>query len=411
LNLEAIRKDFPLLSRASQPAYLDNACMTLKPRQVIDALTRYYEDYPFCAGRAVYEGAATVERKVEETRGAVARLINATSKDEIVFTRNTTEAINLVSRAFPFENGQAILTSDKEHNSNLVPWQLASRLRGTRHVIVSSAEDGRFDLKRFESTLEREKPAMVSMAHTSNLDGTTIPVAEVVAAAHAAGAVVMLDAAQSVPHGPVDVQALDVDLVAFSLHKMLGPTGVGVLYGKADVLARLDEFNVGGETVNDTTYASHEMKDAPARFEAGLQDYAGLIAAKEAVDYIERLGPSNIALHESELNAQIDAALREIPGVSVLGPVDPQERGGITSFNVAGLDPHEVAILLEDLSGVMVRSGDHCVHSWFNANKIPGSVRSSVYLYNSRADVERLTDGVGLIAKKRSGATSKRGPG
>ncbi|MBI4393429.1 MAG: aminotransferase class V-fold PLP-dependent enzyme [Euryarchaeota archaeon] len=411
MNVATIRKEFPILMRSPPPAYLDNACMTLKPRQVIAALTRYYEDYPFCAGRAVYEGAATVERKVEETRGAVARLINAASKDEIVFTRNTTEAINLVSRAFPFEKGQTIVTSDKEHNSNLVPWQLASRLRETRHVVVSSTPDGGFDLKRFEATLGRERPAMVSMAHTSNLDGTTIPAAEVVAAAHETGALVMLDAAQSVPHGPFDVRSLDVDLAAFSLHKMLGPTGVGVLYGKADVLARLDEFNVGGETVHDTTYATHEMKDAPARFEAGLQDYAGLIAAKEAVDYVGRVGPSNIAFHERELNAQMDGALREIPGVSVLGPVDPRERGGITSFNVAGLDPHEVAILLEDLSGVMVRSGDHCVHSWFNANKIPGSVRSSVYLYNDSGDVERLTDGAELIARKRSGASSKRGPG
>ncbi len=397
LNVERIRRDFPILARPDPPVYLDSACMSLKPQSVIDATVRYYEDTPFCAGRSVYDGARSVERAVEDARAALAHLLGADPAG-VVWTKNATEAVNLVAAAFPFRPGDVVLAGDREHNSNLVPW-LAQRARGVRVDVLPSRDDGAFDLDALVKRLGAGDVRLVAIGHASNLDGAVAPAREIVAAAHAAGARVLLDGAQAAPHHPVDLAAIGCDYYAVSLHKMLGPTGVGALLARREALDALGPFLVGGETVASSTYDGFELLEPPARFEAGLQNYAGLAAVPAAVRYLADAGPAVIEAHERALTERLDAALADVPGVRLLGP-PAGSRGGITSFTTDFLDPHELAILLDDKHRILVRSGDHCAHSWFNARGLAGSVRASLYLYSSREEVDALADAVRALSRR-----------
>lgn len=399
MDVSKLRHDFPLLAAADPPVYLDNACMSLKPRVVIDRLVRYYEETPVCAGRSVYDLSRSVADDVAAAREEVARWLGAASPDSIVFTRNATEALNLVAWAFRFRPGDVVLGSDKEHNSNLVPWQVAASRVGLRHEVLPSRNEA-FDLPAYEARLARGGVRLVAMAHASNLDGSSIPAREVVRAAHEAGARVLLDGAQAAPHAPVDVASLGVDFYAVSLHKALGPTGMGALYVAPGADADLGPFLTGGDTVVGTTYAGHELAQAPSRYEAGLQDYAGILGSGEAVRYLRRIGMDAVEAHERRLNEVMTRGLADVPGLRILGPADPALRGGIVSFTLAGVDPHELAILLNDKHRILVRSGDHCVHSWFHAHAVEGSVRASTYVYNTETEARAFGAAVADLAAK-----------
>ncbi len=402
MDIAKIRSDFPVLQRevGGKPIiYMDNACMTLKPRQVVEAMADYYHRLSACGGRSVHKLATEVTVKFEESRERMRRFLSANEHREIVFTRNTTEGINLVSRSLGLKKGDIVVTTDKEHNSNLVPWLRLRDERGVRHVVLKSREDGTLDVEAFKALMSK-RVRLVAMVHTSNLDGYTIPAEEVAEIAHDRGSLVLLDGAQSAPHREVDVQKLNVDFYAFSVHKMLGPTGTGVLYGEYELLERLDPFIVGGDTVERTSYDGYKMLKPPAKFEAGLQDYAGVIGAAAAAEYLMNVGRRRVHEHEVRLNTLLTRGLREVPGASVIGPEDPALRGGITSFNIEGIEPHDIAMILDEVANIMIRSGQHCVHSWFSARGIKGSARASLYLYNTEEEVRTFLDVLGRVARE-----------
>lgn len=384
-----IRGDFPIYNNPGQkpPVYFDNACQTLRPQAVIDAISEYYLDYPACAGRSMHSMAEKVTQKCHEARKLLEKFVNAQRAEEIIFTRNTTEGINLIAHSLALKAGDVVITSDKEHNSNLIPWQVLVKKIGIIHKIVPSNEDNTFNLNAFEELMD-ENVKLVSLAFTSNLDGVTIPAKEIIHIAHKYGSLVLLDAAQTAPHQQIDVIDLDVDFLVFSGHKMLGPSGTGVLYGKHKLLNDLEPFMVGGETVASSTYTSCKFLPPPEKFEAGLQDYAGIIGLGEAVKYLNNIGFSEIEKSEQRLNGYISQELLKIPNLKIIGPQDSNLRGGILSFYIEGVDHHQIALLLDQSAKILVRSGQHCVHSWFQQHKITGSVRVSLYLYNNMEEAE-----------------------
>ena len=378
--------------------YFDNACSSLRPIQVIDAMNGYYKDYSACGGRSMHKLGEIVTKKVSNARQAVAKFINARMPEEIIFTRNTTEGINLVANSLNFKSGDIVLTTDKEHNSNLIPWQVLAKKIGIIHKVVPSKEDNTFDSEAFGKMMSSEVK-LVSMVYTSNLDGATVPAKEIIKIAHSHGAKVMLDAAQTAPHQKIDVQELDADFLAFSGHKMLGPSGMGALYGKYKLLEELEPFLVGGDTVEYSTYEGHKLLPPPEKFEAGLQDYAGIIGFGEAIKYLNTVGFENIAEHEYELNKFITDELVKISGLKIIGPSDPALRGGIVSFHVDGIIPHQITLVLDESNNIMIRSGQHCAHSWFNSRKIPGSIRASLYFYNTMEEAEIFVDSLKKVIK------------
>ncbi|VVB95961.1 Cysteine desulfurase [uncultured archaeon] len=402
MDIQKIRHDFPALAKkwnGKYPIYFDNACMTLKPAQVMDAMNEYYNEYPVCGGRSLHRMAKKVDENVIESREKFQKFLGASRPEEIIFTRNTTEGLNLVANCFDLKKGDMVLTSDREHNSNLIPWQVQVHKKGIRHVIVHSNPDNTFDIARFEDILNKNRNVrLVSMVHTSNLDGYTIPAKEIIRIAHDHGALVMLDGAQSAPHKPLDVKTLDVDFFALSVHKMLGPTGMGVLYGKYHLLEEIAPFIVGGDTVSDTTFEGAKFLPPPEKFEAGLQNYAGMIGCGAAVDYLNKIGLSNIEKHEEKLNTIITGGIKDIQGLKIIGPQDPDMRGGIISFTVdfkKGGDAHDIAIILDETENIAVRSGAFCVHSWFNYRKCEAAVRASLYLYNMEEEARKFIDVLG----------------
>jgi cysteine desulfurase/selenocysteine lyase len=294
--------------------------MSLKPLKVIDAVTEYYSQHSACSGRSVHSLASEVTRRVERARTAIARFIEAPRTDGVVFLRNTTEAINLVAGGLGLRKGDAVAVSDREHNSNLVPWLRLRETRGVDLRIIPSEPDGTFDTDRLTEAMAPGDVKLVSMAHTTNLDGYTMPLEAISDIAHDRGAIVFADAAQSVPGRPVDVRALGVDLLAFSVHKMLGPTGIGILWGRTEVLEGLASYNVGGDTVANVTHQGADYLPPPHRFEAGLQDYAGIYGAEAAVRYLEAIGMDRVWAHDVALNTRATEAVADIPGVSVIGP-------------------------------------------------------------------------------------------
>ncbi len=373
--------------------------MTLKPKQVMDAMNEYYNEYPVCGGRSIHKMAKKVDEKVTEAREKFQKFLGASCPEEIIFTRNTTEGLNLVANSLELKKGDIVLTTDREHNSNLIPWQIQAHKRGIKHMVVYSNPDNTFNLPQFEEIMSKNRNVrLVSMVHTANLDGYTIPAKVIIKIAHDHGALVMLDGAQSAPHKPVDMKALDVDFFALSVHKMAGPTGMGVLYGKHDLLEELAPFIVGGDTVSDTTYDGAKFLPPPEKFEAGLQNYAGIIGSGAAVDYLNNIGLSNIEEHEKRLNTIITNGIKNMPGLKIIGPQKPELRGGIIAFTVElpkGGDAHDIALVLDETENIEVRSGAFCVHSWFNYRKCEAAVRASLYLYNTEEEAQKFIDVLG----------------
>ncbi|HJV64370.1 MAG TPA: aminotransferase class V-fold PLP-dependent enzyme [Geomonas sp.] len=401
MDLAKIRQDFPMLQekKGRRPiTYLDNACQTLRPQSVLDAVNRYYLELSACGGRSVHRLSTEVAKECEAARAAVARFLNAHKKEEVVFTRNTTEGLNLVANCLQWQAGDVVVISGKEHNSNLLPWQLLAKKRGVKIRVVPCCADNTFDLAAFEKLLDG-KVKLVSVGHSANLDGVSIPAAEVIRLAHRNGSLVMLDAAQSAPHQRLDVKKLEVDFLAFSGHKILGPSGTGVLFGKYNLLEGLSPFIAGGGTVSSSTYDGCDFLPPPEKFEGGLPDYAGIMGLGAAVAYLEKIGFDFIQKQDLLLNSFISEGIREMPRFRLIGPAEAAQRGGIVSLAVQGIDPHRIALMLDQMADIMVRSGQHCVHSWFNAHDIPGSLRASVYFYNTLEEADLFVRSLHKIDK------------
>ncbi len=405
-DVDKIRKDFPVLaSPTGGSIYFDNACMTLKPEPVIKAIKEYYLEYPVCAARSNHSLGEKLNQKLAAARKTVASFINA-EPEEIIFTRNTTEGINLVAKSFRFKAGDEVLVSDKEHNSNLVPWQILAKEKKIQLGIIKSKEDNIFDLEDLSEFFSAKRwtgiarfPKFVSIVFTSNLDGATNPIKEIVKISHQNSASVLVDAAQTAGHQKIDVKNLDCDFLAFSGHKTLGPTGTGVLYAKKNLMEKLNPFIVGGGTLADSTYETHSFLTGPERFEAGLQDYAGILGLAEAIKYLENIGFENIKNQEEKLNQIITNGIKDLLGIKIIGLEDPKKRGGIINFYHSKMSSHEISLLLDKTYNIMVRSGRHCVHSWYNAHGIKDSVRASVYFYNTEDEAKYFVESLKKILK------------
>lgn len=383
LNPEKYRSDFPILQN-TDVTYFDNACMTLRPRQVIDEVKRYYEECPACGDRSMHRLGKKVDEGVNLTRAVAKKFLGAKKESEIVFTSGTTQSINIIAKSITWRKGDEVLTSNKEHNSNLLPWQKLSAL-SVKHKILP------FDNPQALSDAITKNTRLISLAHTSNMDGSFIDPKPFIKIAHEHDVPVMLDAAQSIPHSDVNVKKLDVDFLACSGHKMLGPTGTGLLYAKEEWLNTLEPQFVGGGNVRDATYESAEYDSSPHKFEAGLQNYAGIFGLKAAMKYLMKIGRSKIFDHEQKLNKKLSEGLSVYDDLSILGP-EWKKRSGITSFYMDKVDMHQVSLLLDQSANIATRSGRHCVHSWFNANNIDGTTRASLYFYNTADEIAKFLE-------------------
>jgi len=397
VDFAAIRRDFPIFEQKAHGKpliYLDSTATTQKPRVVLETLDRYYRTINSNIHRGVYAIAEEATGQYEAVRGKIARLVNARSAHEIVFTRGTTESINLVANAWGRKNigaGDVILLTEMEHHSNLVPWQLIAEERGATIRTIPIDGQGRLDLSGLDRLLEG-RVRIVSLTHMSNVLGTINPVAEITRRAHRAGALVCVDAAQSVPHLGVDVRELDCDFLAFSGHKMLGPTGIGALYAKRAHLEAMPPFLGGGEMIRQVTLTGSSWNDVPWKFEAGTMNIADTIAFGAALDYLEAIGYAAIAEHTHALAARTMAALAGIPGVVVYGP-PAEEHGGIVSFALEDIHAHDVATVL-DHEGIAVRAGHHCAMPLHEKLGVAATTRASFYVYNLPSDVDALEEGV-----------------
>ena len=389
------REDFPTLCGDKPPVYLDNACMTLRPKPVIEAIRSYYEESPGCGGRSVHRYATTVSRKMVTCRSKMSRMFNANSPSEIIFTKNATHSLNQVAKGLSWNKGDVVLTTDREHNSNLVPWLQLEQEQGIDHRVVRSNADNTFDMEAFEEACANagDNLRMVSLSHVGNLDGVATPVKQAAKIAKDHGAMVCIDGAQSTPHMKVDVQDLGIDFMAFSIHKMMGPSGMGGLWGKMELLENMRSIQSGGSTVDTSNYDSMVWSKPPARFEGGLGNYAGILGTNAAIDYISEIDLDMVHEHEVSLNRVMTSIIKDVNGIEIIGPQDPSLRGGICSLLFDTIDAHDIAILLDEAADVMVRSGMHCVHSWFNDKGIDqGSLRASAYLYNTEDEVRLFAE-------------------
>ena len=393
-DVNKIRKDFPILN--NKIIYLDSACMSLKPVQVIEKINEYYKEYTACSGRSSHQLAERVTTEVNKTREEVKKFINAKKQEEIIFTRNTTEGINLLADTIGLKKEDEVLITDKEHNSNLIPW-LKLRKQGIKLKIIKTNPDNTFNIENLEDSIT-EKTKIASIVYRSNIDGVTNPIKEITKILHKKNIKIIADAAQLAPSKEIDVKDLDIDYLLFSGHKMLGPTGTGILYGKKELLEENEQYNVGGSTVTDSTYDSYTIEELPMKYEAGLQDYAGIIGLGEAIIYLKKIGLEKIEKHEIKLNKIITEGL-DSDKIELIGPKEAEKRSSIYSFNIKGMNNHDIANILDSSKNILTRSGRHCVHSWYNSRKIDGSVRASLYLYNTEEEAQTFVEEVKKILK------------
>ncbi len=409
---DSIREDFPVLKRMinGKPlVYLDSACMALKPRQVVAAMNEYYEQYPACGGRSIHKLGEEASEAYTAARGKFAKFINAAEIEEIIWTRNATESLNIVARCLALPKGSTIITTSLEHHSGSLPFVERARRDGHPVRIVEANSDGTFDIEVWKDAID-SNTSLVSVVHSSNVTGTVAPMKEIVEIAHDKGALVMSDDAQYVPHHPLDVQAFDVDFSSVSVHKMCGPTGMGVLYGKEEHLKAMDMFMHGGDTVSDVKYIDGqiipEYLPPPEKYEAGLQNYAGAIGAGAAAEYLQSIGMHEIEKHERSLLSIALKELMDMDHIRIIGTTDINIKTGLVTFNVDTVESaHDIATFLNEELNVMVRSGWHCVgpfHYQLGINPTRGTARASFYLYNNRKDVETFLEGMRALIEASS---------
>lgn len=394
LDVEILRRDFPILDQIvnDEPlVYLDNAATTQKPTQVLEAIAAYYEKDNANVHRGVHTLAERATAAYEAARERVRSFIHAASTKEVLFTRGTTTSLNWVARYAEnvLQPGDEVLISVMEHHSNIIPWQEACKKTGAR-LIYAYLKDGMLDLADFRSKLT-EKTRFVALAHVSNVLGVVNPIKEIAELVHQANALLVVDGAQSVPHMKIDVQDLDVDFFAFSGHKMLGPTGIGVLYGKEELLERMSAVEFGGEMIDFVYEQEATWKELPWKFEAGTPNIAGAIGLAVAIDYLDKIGMETVHQYEQELIAYAFPKLQAVEGLTIYGSEDLAQRSGVISFNLAGLHPHDVATAL-DYEGVAVRAGHHCAQPLLSYLGVAATVRASFYLYNTKADCDKLVE-------------------
>jgi cysteine desulfurase/selenocysteine lyase len=398
LNIDQIRLDFPILEREVRPGvklvYLDSTATAQKPLAVLNAMDDFYRSSNANIHRGVHTLAEEATTLYEQARESIMRFINAPTPQQIIYTRNTTESINLVAYSWARANlhsGDMIILTEMEHHSNLVPWHILAAERGVRLEFIPVNPDGLLDLDEYQKLLS-QSPKLVSFTHMSNVLGTINPAAEMIHQAHDAGALTLLDGAQSVPHFKVDVQALDVDFMAFSAHKMVGPTGIGALYGKTALLEAMPPFMGGGDMIKEVKLRSFRPNDLPYKFEAGTPAIAEAVGFGAAAEYLTQVGMDLIAEHEYSITEYALDRLEEIPGVRLFGP-SADKKGGVAAFTLDGVHPHDVAQILDSV-GVAVRAGHHCAQPLHEKFNIHATSRASFYLYTSTQEVDRLVDGI-----------------
>jgi cysteine desulfurase/selenocysteine lyase len=398
LDVRAIRADFPILERQvhGKPlVFLDSAASSQRPRQVIDAMDEYYRRSHANVHRGVYTLSEEATDLYEAARKKVVRFIGAKSSREIIWTRNATESINLVAYSWGRANvreGDEIISTEMEHHANIVPWQMLAKEKGATLRYIPITDQGLLKLDEFDRMLT-PRTKLVAVSHMSNVLGTINPVPEIARRAHAVGALCLVDGAQSVPHMPVNVQELGCDFLAFSGHKMCGPTGIGVLWGRRDLLESMPPFLTGGEMIRRVTLESTEWNDLPYKFEAGTPAIAEAIGLGVAVDYLNGLGMAAIHAHEKEIVAYAMERLAEVPGVQMLGPTDPELHGGLVTFTLDGIHPHDLATIL-DAEGVAVRAGHHCAMPLHLRLGLPATTRASFYIYTLPEEVDALVEAI-----------------
>ena len=398
LNVHAIRNDFPIFQRETRPGiplvYLDSTATSQKPLSVIEAMDQFYRRSNANIHRGVHTLAEEATSLYEQARVKIAKFINAPSAHQLIYTRNTTESINLVAYSWARANlksGDLVILTEMEHHSNLVPWHMLQAERSIDLDFIPVTEDGLLDLDAYRALLARN-PKLVSFTHMSNVLGTINPAAEIIRLAHEAGVMTLVDAAQSVPHLNVDVQALDADFLAFSAHKMCGPTGIGALYGKKELLEAMPPFLGGGDMIKEVHLRSYRPNSLPYKFEAGTPAIAEAVGFGAAVEYLSTLGMEAVAAHEHDITEYALERLEEIPGVKVYGP-GAQNKGGVAAFTLDGVHPHDVAQIL-DRDGIAVRAGHHCAQPLHEKFGLPATSRASFYLYNTKEEVDLLVNGI-----------------
>ncbi|TAJ20973.1 MAG: cysteine desulfurase [Dehalococcoidia bacterium] len=403
-DIARIRRDFPILKRevasGAHLVYLDNAATSQRPVQVLAEITRFYRDHNANIHRAVHTLSVEATELYEQARSKVARFIGAADPREIIFTRNTTESINLVAHAWArkfLKPGDEVVVSEIEHHSNIVPWQMLRDERGITLKYIPMLPDGTLDLDAAQSIIT-ERTRLVSITAMSNALGTIVPLDVITARAKAVGALVLVDGAQSVPHMPVDVQALGVDFLAFSGHKMLAPFGIGVLWGRLPLLDSMDPFMGGGDMISTVSMERSTWADVPAKFEAGTPNVGDAVALGAAVDYLTALGMDEVRRHEREITDYALRRLADVPGVTIFGVPDADRRGGVISFELEGVHPHDIGQVL-DTRGVAIRTGHHCAQPVMLALNVPATARASFYIYNTTAEVDALASGLEEVAR------------
>jgi len=404
-SLEEIRKDFPVLNRRVRDdkklVYLDNAATTQKPNQVIDAITDYYQNHNSNIHRAVHALAEESTEAFEVTRDKVANFLNIQNREEIVFVRGTTEAINLVGYAWGRDNvqkGDIVVTTEYEHHSNIVPWQLLTQEVGAELKYIDIDDNGELMLDQLDEYLATGKVKLVAISHVSNVLGTITDIQQVITKSKNAGAKILVDGAQAVPHMKVDIDKLGCDFYAFSAHKMLGPTGVGILWARKEILENMKPFHGGGDMIREVHKYETTWNDLPYKFEAGTPNVADVICFAAAIDYLSNIGMDNIRNHEIELTQYALEKMSKVKGLTIYGPRDPQKASGVISFNFNDVHPHDVATII-DKNGVAIRSGHHCAQVLMEKLNVAATNRASFYIYTTKEEVDTLIDSLEQVAQ------------
>jgi cysteine desulfurase/selenocysteine lyase len=398
VNSYELRNDFPIFKKkinGKELVYLDNASTTQKPYSVINSITDFYSNYNSNIHRAVYQLAEEATTLYEQSREKIANFINV-RPEEIVFTKNTTESINLIAHSWARTNlkkDDGVAITELEHHSNIVPWQILSQEIGTRLEYVGIDENGFLDLEYLIELISSKKVRLVSLSHMSNVLGTIVPIERIIKIAHENDIPVLVDGAQSVPHMPVDVKNMDCDFLVFSAHKMLGPTGVGVLYAKKEVLEKMRPFMGGGDMIKEVFKFHTNYNEVPYKFEAGTPNIADVVGFGAAIDYLEKIGMENIRKHEIDLTEYALESMLSINHLTVYGPRDPNYRGGVISFNIADIHPHDLATIMND-HGIAIRSGHHCAQVLMQRLDVPATSRASFYIYNTKEEIDKFVNAI-----------------